>query len=240
MSITGRIHSLESFGAVDGPGVRFVVFFQGCPLRCLYCHNPDSWDKNGGTLMDADSLADNILSYKNYLSGGVTFSGGEPFMQPAFCEALMDRLQKNGMHVAIDTSGAVPPEKVKSILKKADLLLLDIKSINSAMCETITGRNNQNALETLQYREKIGKPVWIRHVILPEYTLDYPMLEQMAESLRPFSCIEKIELLPFHKMGEYKWEALDEPYLLGKIEPPTKEEMEKTKDIFRKYHFEIS
>lgn len=240
MSITGRIHSLESFGAVDGPGVRFVVFFQGCPLRCLYCHNPDSWDKNGGTSMEAERLAKDILSYKNYLSGGVTFSGGEPLMQPAFCEALMDRLQENGMHVAIDTSGAIPPEKVESILKKADLLLLDIKSIDSAMCETITGHGNHNALDTLRYREKIKKPVWIRHVILPNYTLDNSMLERMAERLKPFSCIEKIELLPFHKMGEYKWEALKEPYQLEKIEPPSKEEMEKTKDIFRKYHFEVS
>lgn len=240
MSITGRIHSLESFGAVDGPGVRFVVFFQGCPLRCLFCHNPDSWDTNGGMLMEADRLAENILSYKNYLSGGVTFSGGEPLLQSVFCEALMDQLQENGMHIAIDTSGAIPPENVKNILDKADLLLLDIKSINPTMCKTITRMDNHNALKTLQYREKIGKPVWIRHVILPDYTLDYPMLEQMAEKLQKFSCIEKIELLPFHKMGEYKWEALKEPYQLEKIEPPSKEDMEKIKEIFRKHHFEVS
>lgn len=238
--MTGKIHSLESFGAVDGPGIRFVVFFQGCPLRCLFCHNPDSWDTNSGTAMEADALAKNILSYQNYLSGGVTFSGGEPLLQPAFCEELMDRLQDNGMHVAIDTSGAIPPETVRNILKKADLLLLDIKSIHSAMCKTLTGMSNQNALETLQYRESIQKPVWIRHVILPEYTLDYPVLEQMAETLTAFSCIEKIELLPFHKMGEYKWEALKKPYRLGDIEPPSAEAMEKVKDIFRKHGFAVS
>ncbi len=239
VNVTGRIHSLESFGAVDGPGVRFVVFFQGCPLRCLFCHNPDSWDPHSGTVTDVADLAQNILSYKNYLSGGVTFSGGEPLLQPQFCERLMDLLKDSGMHVAIDTSGAIPPEKVKSILTKADLLLLDIKSIDAAMCKTITGVDNQNALKTLQYRESIHKPVWIRHVILPGYTLDFPMLERMADALQPFSCIEKVELLPFHKMGEFKWEALKEPYRLQETEPPTKEEMQKAKEIFQQRGFVV-
>ncbi len=239
LNVTGRIHSLESFGAVDGPGVRFVVFFQGCPLRCLFCHNPDTWDVDAGTVTDAAALAQNIISYQNYLSGGVTFSGGEPLLQPEFCEVLMDLLQQSGMHVAIDTSGVVSPDKVKSILTKADLLLLDIKSIDSAMCKTITGADNQNALKTLQYREQIHKPVWIRHVLLPGYTLDVPMLERMADALKDFSCIEKVELLPFHKMGEFKWDALQEPYLLRETQPPTKEELHRAQEIFLKRGFMI-
>ncbi len=240
VSITGRIHSLESFGAVDGPGIRFVVFFQGCSLRCLFCHNPDSWDMNAGTVMNAAELAKNILSYKNYLSGGVTFSGGEPLLQPQFCEVLMDLLQSNGLHVAIDTSGAVPPEKVNRILEKADLILLDIKSIDAQMCKTITGADNQNAIKTLQYREKIQKPVWIRHVVLPGYTMDTSLLEKMADTLKPFTCIEKVELLPFHKMGEFKWEVLKEPYTLNETEPPTKEEMQRVKEIFQQRGFIVS
>ena len=240
MSITGRIHSLESFGAVDGPGIRFVVFFQGCPLRCLFCHNPDSWDIRGGTEMNAEDLAREIYTYKNYLSGGVTFSGGEPLLQPEFCEALMNRLQDYGMHVAIDTSGAIPPQNVNRILNKADLLLLDIKSIDNQLCEKITGMGNQNALATLKFREKIGKPVWIRHVILPQYTLDFPLLEQMADALKGYSCIEKIELLPFHKMGEFKWEAMKETYLLSDIEPPSKEDMAAVKNIFQRAGFQTS
>ncbi len=240
MSVQGRIHSLESFGAVDGPGIRFVVFFQGCPLRCLFCHNPDSWDLKEGTLTDSEELTANIYSYKNYLSGGVTFSGGEPMLQKDFCLDLMERLQEKEMHVAIDTSGIASPDSVKDILDKADLLLLDIKSFDEKMCEKISGFSNKHAIDTLKYRESIQKPVWIRHVILPGYTLDYSLLEEMAEYLSAFSCIEKIECLPFHKMGEFKWQALNKEYQLTDVQPPTAEEMQAVREIFRKKGFLVS
>lgn len=201
MSITGRIHSLESFGAVDGPGVRFVVFFQGCPLRCLFCHNPDSWDTNGGMLMEADRLAENILSYKNYLSGGVTFSGGEPLLQSVFCEALMDQLQENGMHIAIDTSGAIPPENVKNILDKADLLLLDIKSIDPTMCKTITRMDNHNALKTLHTGKKSANRFGSAMSFFQIIHLIIPCWNKWRKNYKSFPALKKLSFSPF-----IKWE----------------------------------
>lgn len=232
-SVMGFIHSTETFGTLDGPGIRYVVFLQGCPLQCLYCHNPDSWDLNDGTKKTAAEVMEDIVRYKTFISsGGVTISGGEPLMQPEFVSQLIDLGHANGLHMAIDTSGAVPLNTCEDAVKKADLLLLDIKSIDNQKCLNISGRGNLNTLEMLEYREKIGKPVWIRHVLVPGLTLVEEDLIKLAEHLKSFKCIEKIELLAFHKMGEYKWQELGRPYMLYDTPAPNPDEIEAARNIF--------
>ena len=234
-SVTGRIHSVESFGTLDGPGIRYVLFMQGCPLRCLYCHNPDARSLEAGKVMTAGEVIADILTYKPFIAhGGVTLSGGEPLLQPAFTCAVLDGCRENKLHTAIDTSGAISLEQSSPAIDRADLLLLDIKALDDDLCVPLTGTSNRNTLATLEYCETTGKPVWIRHVLVPGYTLDEVRLERLADFLLRFACIKKIELLPFHKMGEYKWEALKCPYMLKETQPPTDEEVQRAKAIFQR------
>lgn len=236
IKVTGRIHSYESFGAVDGPGIRFVVFMQGCLLRCLYCHNPDSWDCSGGEQIGAQQLLQKILACKSFIKkGGVTFSGGEPLLQADFVAHMTALLQQHGLHVAIDTSGAVPLQRCKTAVDAADLLLLDIKALDPELCVTLTGRDNRQALQMLDFRQQQNKPVWIRHVVVPGYTLDVDRLQQLAAFLKSYSCIERVELLPFHKMGEYKWKQLRLPYTLEAVQPPQEPDLRRAKELFRSY-----
>lgn len=231
--VCGRIHSVESFGASDGPGVRYIVFLQGCPLRCIYCHNPDTWDKNDGKTVSAREIAAEISGYKSFIqSGGVTLSGGEPLFQPEFSLALIRECKKLGLHTAIDTSGAVPLKIAKPVIDECDMLLLDLKAASKDLCRKITGMTNENMLEILNYCESIGKRIWIRHVLVPNYTLDEGELTKAAQILSKFSCIEKVELLPFHKLGEFKWDALNIPFTLKDTETPEREDVEKAKKIF--------
>lgn len=232
--LTARIHSFESFGTLDGPGIRFVIFFQGCPLHCLYCHNPDSLCSTGGRIMKLEELFDTIRKYRSFISGGVTLSGGEPLAQAPFCEALLTRCKQNKIHTAIDTSGAIPLSRSARSLELADLILLDIKAMDPELCKKITGQDNRGALETLAYTRKIGKPVWIRHVLVPGLTLIESQLEEMADYLTAYRNIEKVELLPFHKMGEYKWEELGMQYELTDTPEPTEREVEAAREIFRR------
>ncbi len=232
--IIGRLHSIESFGAVDGPGIRFVAFLQGCPLQCQFCHNPDSWDPAYGKKMTAGALLDEILSYRNFIkNGGVTISGGEPLLQHAFVKELLLGCREHGVHTAVDTAGSIPLEDCREAVDAADMLLLDIKDIDSEDCKKLTGMGNERALALLDYCESVGKPVWIRHVVVPGLTLNRDKLIRLADKLSDYCCIEKVELLPFHKMGEYKWEALERFYTLTDVEPPTREEMEKVRAIFK-------
>lgn len=237
----GRIHSTESFGALDGPGIRFVVFMQGCPLRCLYCHNCDTWNpREEAQEMTAKQLVETIVSYRHFIaSGGVTFSGGEPLLQYPFIEEMEDLLAAEGIHVALDTSGIMPLDKIRRCVDKANLILLDIKSIDDEMCKTVTGSSNANALQLLDYLQEIGKPVWIRHVVVPGYTLNEEHLHRMGEYLSKKTCVERIDLLPFHKMGEYKWEQMNKAYRLTDTQPPTPEEMQKAKEILKSYHLPV-
>ena len=229
---SGNIHSFESFGAVDGPGIRFVVFFQGCPLRCRYCHNPDSWD-TGGTLYTSDEVVKKILPYRRFYrsGGGVTLSGGEPLLQSAFAAELLGKLHAAGLHTAIDTSGAVLLSRCRSAVDNADLLLLDIKSVDPEMSEDITGRRSclEHEQALLAYCEAKHIPVWIRHVVVPGLTADAQQLRALGEYLRQFSCIEKIEPLPFHKLGEHKWPP--SLYTLGETEAPTGAQMAQAKQL---------
>lgn len=235
MGITGYMHSVESFGTLDGPGVRYVLFLQGCGLRCLYCHNPDTWNPSCGKAVDSEQVAADIFSYRNFIrTGGVTISGGEPFLQPEFVVDLLQRCRKNGIHTAVDTAGSVPLSISKPIIDAADMLLLDIKSLDEELCKRLTGQGPENTLATLDYCEQTKKRVWLRHVLVPGLTLDKALLEEMADYLRSFSCIELTELLPFHKMGEFKWKELNLQYELGETPAPSKEELQMAKRIFEK------
>jgi pyruvate formate lyase activating enzyme len=235
-NILGRIHSIETFGAVDGPGIRFVVFFQGCPLRCLYCHNPDSWDASGGREVTAEELIAQIKRYRNFIkSGGVTLSGGEPLLQSEFAEELLGLCKQNGFHTAVDTSGCIPLSKCKAAVNAADMLLLDIKAIDSALSKKVSGAGTENAVKLLEYCESVGKPVWIRHVLLPGYTLENAHAHRMGSFLKDFRCVEKVELLPFHKIGEYKWEELEFDYTLTEVQPPEPEQVEEYRQILLSY-----
>lgn len=239
--MTGRIHSYESFGAVDGPGIRFVVFFQGCPLRCRFCHNPDSWDAAGGTETSVDEIVEKILPYRAFFrsGGGVTLSGGEPLLQADFAFELLHALRSRGIHTALDTSGSVPLERCRRAVDEADMLLLDIKSIDPAVCETVTGSptclEREKAL--LDYCEQTGKRVWIRHVVVPGLTLHYDQLAALGDFLADYRCVERVEPLPFHKMGEYKWPA--GAYTLTDTPTPTEAEMAEVRRLLCREKREI-
>lgn len=232
-SVSGYVHSVETFGAVDGPGIRYVVFVQGCPLRCMYCHNPDSWKMNGGTKTTSAKVVADISKYLSFIkNGGVTISGGEPLAQCEFVADIIKRCKKLNLHTAVDTSGFAPLEKAQIVIDSADLILLDIKADNEEFYKKITGQSGNYALAILDYCEKIMKPVWIRHVVVPELTLNKDRLILLAEKLAPYKCIEKVELLPFHKMGEYKWEEIGADYQLKDTLSPTKSQLQEAIDIF--------
>jgi len=227
------VHSIETFGTLDGPGVRYVLFLQGCPLRCLYCHNPDSCAADAGREMSAGDVLADILAYRKFIrSGGVTLSGGEPLLQPAFVREVLSGCRANRLHTALDTSGAVPLAVSRPLLEQADLVLLDIKALDNGLCQALTGAGNENTLATLDYCESIRKPVWVRHVLVPGYTLDGPHLAALARHLKKYTAVQKVELLPFHKMGEYKWAELGYVYRLAQTPAPTAEAVEWAKAFF--------
>lgn len=231
--VFGRVHSEESFGTLDGPGVRFVVFLQGCALRCIYCHNPDTWNTKEGELVSSKSVVKKILRYRSFIKdGGVTLSGGEPLMQPEFCKAIIQGCSEYGLHTAIDTSGAIPLERCVDAVNAADMLLLDVKTLDNGLSKKITGRGNEDTLRLLAYCESVGKTVWIRHVLVPGYTLFEDQLVELADFLKEFRCVEKVELLPFHKLGEFKWKELQCEYSLYDTPAPTRDEVAMAKRIF--------
>ena len=235
--MTGRIHSFESFGTVDGPGIRFVVFTQGCPLRCQYCHNPDTWGASGGTEYTAEEVAKRVLRYKNYFSngGGVTVSGGEPMLQKEFVTELFTILKKAGVHTCLDTSGYVFDEKKKEdylpLFAVTDLVLLDIKHIDEQKCIELTGKSNKNTLALARFLNELGVKTWIRHVLVPELTDKDEWLEKIRDFTDTLSNVEKIEILPYHTMGVIKYEKLGYTYPLKGIEPPTAERVANAKKI---------
>jgi len=235
MPVTGRIHSLETCGMVDGPGIRFLIFTQGCPLRCLYCHNPDTWKRTGGKKVTAHKIIETARKYKNYLlasGGGITITGGEPLFQADFVQALLLEAKAAGIHTAVDTSGFAPPAARKAVLPHADLVLLDIKSAVPALFKKISGVSITYTLATLNELKEWNVPVWIRHVVVPGLTDKPEDAEKLAQMLKNYPNIEKVEILPFHKMGEYKWEQLHEPYTLRKTQAPSDELIHNIRTIF--------
>ncbi|MGN1104082.1 MAG: pyruvate formate-lyase-activating protein [Candidatus Coproplasma sp.] len=235
--MTGRIHSFESFGTVDGPGIRFVVFTQGCPMRCKYCHNPDTWAVNGGKEYTAEQVAKNALRYKNYFAngGGVTVSGGEPLLQIGFVKELFSILKANGVHTALDTSGVVytedKKEEIDELLRYTDLVLLDIKHINPEEHKALTAWDNKNVLAFAEHLSNISKPVWIRHVLVPGITDNDEYLCDLSAFIKGLKNVERVEVLPYHTMGVVKYEKLGLSYPLEGVQPPTAERVKNAKQI---------
>lgn len=229
-----NIHSLESFGTVDGPGIRFVIFFKGCPLRCQYCHNPDTWDRSLNHSYSVDELIEEILKYKSYITpnGGVTASGGEPLLQIEFICELFKRLKQFGIHTACDTSGVTFNPKSeeslklhKRLLEVTDLFLLDIKHIDNEEHKKLTGVENKNILAFAKFLSSNHKKIWIRHVLIPGITLNESALKRLRDFIKKLETVEKIEVLPYHTLGTLKYEKLGITYPLKGVMPPTKEEI---------------
>ncbi|MFA9398506.1 MAG: pyruvate formate-lyase-activating protein [Clostridiaceae bacterium] len=217
----GRIHSIETLGLVDGPGIRFVVFFQGCNLRCSFCHNPDTWDKNEGLEISAEDLIEKALKYKNYFNvsgGGVTVSGGEPLLQKEFLIKFLKLCKKNGLHTAIDTAG-VGNGDYEEILKYTDLVILDLKHDNNEDYEKLTGCSMNEFNKFKQVLLKSNSRVWVRHVVVPTLTDNKIHLKKIEKQALEFKNLDKIEFLPYHTLGVYKYEKMNIPYKLKDIKP---------------------
>ncbi len=231
----GKIHSFETFGTLDGPGIRFVIFMQGCCLKCKYCHNRDTWPINSGKMISIQELVKEIIKYKSYMEssgGGVTISGGEPLLQTDFICALFRELKKHKIHTAIDTAGSLPLSyEIKELLKYTDLVLLDIKHINNEKCINLTGVPNKHTLEFAKYLNKLNIPVWIRQVLLPGYTDDEADLLELKQFVNSLTNVEKLELLPYHNLGKFKWDQLGDTYELDNVVPPTQEEIDRAKQL---------
>lgn len=232
---TGRIHSFESFGAVDGPGIRFVIFMQGCSLKCKYCHNRDTWDLNAGMEYTVDELVSKIMRYKNYFTvsgGGVTVSGGEPLLQVHFLIALFTRLKQLGIHTAIDTSGNFTiTEDLQKLIDLTDLFLLDIKCINDEICKDLTGVSNKKELAFANYLSEHQKDIWIRQVLVPDYTDKEEDLKKLKEFLSTLKTVRKVEILPYHDLGKFKWKEFGCSYELEGIPNATQEDVDRAKNI---------
>ncbi len=233
--LKARVHSFESFGTVDGPGIRFVVFMQGCSLKCKYCHNRDTWNPCGGTEYSLEEILEKIEKYKNYFmpsGGGVTISGGEPLLQLKFLLNLLPILKEQGIHTAIDTSGSFDlTEDIKKVIDLADLFLLDIKCINDEICKDLTGVSNKQELAFARYLSDIKKPIWIRQVLVPGITDKEEDLYKLKEFINSLNSVERVEILPYHDMGRFKWEQLGFKYQLDGISPASPEDVKKAKKI---------
>lgn len=237
--IKGRIHSVESFGSADGPGVRYIVFLKGCNMRCQYCHNPDTWAKDGGELVTPEEVLKKALRYKTYWKekGGITVSGGEALLQIDFVTELFRLAKEKGVNTCLDTSGnpfsLEEPFKSKfdELMKYTDLFMLDIKHMDDAAHRKLTGQTNQNILEMAAYLSDHGKAMWIRHVLVPGITTDEDELYRLRSFLDTLKTVERVEVLPYHTLGVFKWKELGIPYQLEGVDPPTKEQIDRAKEI---------
>ena len=239
----GRIHSTESFGSVDGPGVRYLIFLKGCHMRCRFCHNVDTWQMETNDLRTADELLDKAERYRSYWGkdGGITVSGGEPLLQIDFLLDLFTKAKARGIHTCIDT--AMQPftreepffSKFEALMKVTDLLLVDIKHIDPEMHQKLTGVPNDNILDGFRYLSEIEKPIWVRHVLVPEWTDRDDYLMKTREFLDTLSNVKRVDVLPYHTLGVFKWKALGIPYRLEGIDPPSKERIDNARRILRAF-----
>lgn len=233
--ITGNIHSFETLGTVDGPGIRFVIFMQGCPLKCKYCHNRDTWEIGKGTNYTVDEVIEKVLRSKPYFeasNGGITVSGGEPLLQAKFILELFKKLKKYNIHTAIDTAGSLPlTDTIKEVLKYTDLVLLDIKHINNEKNIELTGHPNTHNFEFAKYLNENDIPMWINQVIVPGITDDPEDLKQEKEFLKQFKNIKHIRLLPYHSLGKFKWEEMNLEYPLKDVRDANSDDIKKAKEI---------
>ena len=233
--IYGNIHSIESCGTVDGPGIRFVIFTQGCPLRCQYCHNPDSWDFKENQKMSVEEILEQYEGVKEFCTGGVTVTGGEPMAQMDFVTELFKTFKEKGIHTALDTSGLYfnreNTEKVDELLKYTDLVLLDIKHIDNEEHIKLTKHSNKNILDFAKYLSEINKPVWIRHVVVPAITFKEEYLTRLGQFLAGLHNIKALDVLPYHDMAIPKYENLGIDYPLKGVPPLTHDEAKKARNI---------
>ena len=227
----GNIHSIETFGTVDGPGIRFVIFVQGCPMRSAYCHNPDTWEYGKGTDWETDDLVKEIVKYKRYIQG-VTVSGGEPLAQIDFVRELFEKVKAEGLTTCIDTSGAIfdknnPTllEKIEGLMSVCDLVMLDIKHIDSDKHTALTGRDNANILDFARYLSDMGKDMWLRYVLVPTINDDMETVHRWKNFVETLATVKKIEVLPYHRLALEKYKALGIPYKLDGIVEPTAEQV---------------
>ena len=235
----GRIHSSESFGTVDGPGLRYVLFMQGCPMRCLYCHNPDTWNMSGGKEMSADDV---LAEYKKnemfYKNGGLTVTGGEPLLQIDFLIELFEKAKQTGIHTCIDTSGVTYNEnnseyisKLGMLMQYTDLVMLDIKHIDPEKHKELTGYSNESTLAFARYLERKNVPVWIRHVVVGGYTNDKESLFALGEFIGTLKNVKALDVLPYHTMGAAKYKELGIKYRLENTPALTRSDAAKAKAI---------
>ena len=229
-----KVHSIESFGTVDGPGIRFVLFLQGCHLQCKYCHNRDTWNMNGGEYKSLDDIFEKIMKYKNYIypNGGVTVTGGEPLLQVNFLIELFKKLKKENIHTCVDTSGMVAlTDDIKKLLALTGLVVLDIKHINSEKCKNLVGFNNEKELAFARYLSDNNIHMWIRQVLVPGYTDDEQDLLQLKDFISSLSTVDKVEILPYHDMGRYKWENLGFKYELDGVRIANDDDVNRAKNL---------
>jgi len=234
-----RIHSIESFGSVDGPGVRFIVFLKGCHMRCQFCHNPDTWEMKDGQLKTADELLAQALRYKSYWKkgGGITVSGGEPLLQIDFLIEFFTKAKAKGVHTTLDTSGnpftRKEPffSKFNELMKVTDLVLLDIKQIDEIEHKKLTGWSNSNIIDMAEYLSEINKPVWIRHVLVPGGSDNDEQLIKLDKFISTLNNVDRIQVLPYHTLGTFKWEELGMEYPLKDVQPPTKERVANANEL---------
>lgn len=240
--VLGNIHSYESMGTVDGPGIRYVVFLQGCPLRCKYCHNPDTWNGNEKKIQETpEETFNKIRRYKSYFGkkGGVTLSGGEPLLQVDFVLEFFKLCKKSGIHTALDTSGYIFNDKVKEVLEYTDLVLLDIKAIEPAIYKELTQVELENTLKFAQYLKKINKRTWIRHVVVPTITDNNELLEKTAKYISTLPNVELVEILGYHILGAFKYEQLGIKNPLEGVPELSYERRQKVMEIFKKYGLKV-
>lgn len=245
-NVKGLVHAHETFGAVDGPGVRYVVFLQGCAMRCMYCHNPETWamgnDEWKAESWDAKSLFEKAYKYRTYWGknlekGGITVSGGEPLLQMEFVTEFFKLAKAKGVHTALDTSGQpfsmdeAYLEKFNELMKYTDLVMLDLKAFDRELHKKVTGFGNENILQMAKYLSAMGKKMWIRRVLVPDLTDGEEELKNLSEFIKSLDGVEKVELLPYHTLGLFKWKKLGIDYPLEGVRTPSKEEIEKAKMI---------
>ena len=232
-----KVHSYESMGTYDGPGLRLVVFLQGCPFRCLYCANPDTISFDDGNETEIEDVVKMAVNQKPFFGrrGGVTFSGGEPTSQAQGLIPLVDRLHEEGINVCIDTNGGVWNPAVEELLTKADLTMLDVKQINPERHKNLTGRSNTRTLETAEWLEKNNKPFWLRYVLVPGISDFEEDIRALGEHFKNYTMIQRVEVLPYHTLGMHKYESLNQEYQLKDTKTNTPEQLERAKALFDEY-----
>ncbi|MBV7388876.1 pyruvate formate lyase 1-activating protein [Pasteurellaceae bacterium TAE3-ERU1] len=245
MMTIGRIHSFESCGTVDGPGIRFILFLQGCLMRCKYCHNRDTWDLDGGREITVEELMEEVVTYRHFMNasgGGVTASGGEAILQAAFVRDWFRACKELAIHTCLDTNGFVRryDAVIDELLDVTDLVLLDLKQLDDTIHHNLIGVPNKRTLEFARYLQKRNQKTWIRYVVVPGYTDDDHSVTLLGEFIKDMQNIEKVELLPYHRLGQHKWEAMGEKYELEDVKPPSKEKMDHIQAILLQYHNNVT